>query len=84
MADAMTREKLSQEISMELSNLRNFTDLATKLLGDITATANRGDVTFTTLEQTKQILGSITEYKASISNIRNALKARMTQRTKEV
>jgi hypothetical protein len=88
MADAsgkapMTREKMAQELGAELSTLKEFSDLAGKLLADVMS-AKMGDVTFSTTEETKRLLALLPEYKTSVGKVRAALKARTAQRNKEV
>lgn len=80
----MDKEAMTSIVRIEASTLQAHSKTLTELLGDL-ALLDRptGDVTFISLDRSKEVLAGMTEVRKSIERIRSAMKARALARMKD-
>jgi hypothetical protein len=84
----MQKDEMSKEINEQLSALKEKAEGLSKLCSSLHTMlrSGSGDVTFTTVEETKQLLADLnpSELKTSLDKVFKTLKARATTRIKEI
>lgn len=80
----MDKEAMTKEVSEQLSTLKEHAESLSKLIDDLQLIIRpTGDVTFSALDKSKQLLEGMTEVRASVQKVRTTLKARAQARMKE-
>lgn len=80
----MNKEEMTKVVSEELSTLKEHAEKLGKLLEDLQLTIRpTGDVTFSALDKSKEILDQMTDVRTSVQKVRTTLKARAQARMKE-
>jgi hypothetical protein len=80
----MNKEEMTKVVNEELNTLKDHAEKLSKLLEDLHVTIRpTGDVLFSALDKSKEILDQMADVRASVQKVRTTLKARAMTRMKE-